>query len=124
MALELMRRPGVTIGEILNAAGIDGGSREVLLGVEADIKYEGFVARQQHEVERLRRLEDARIPEDTDYDEIAGLLRESRAKLKEIRPLTVGQASRISGVTPSDVAILIMHIAEKNVTMFHVKRQV
>jgi tRNA uridine 5-carboxymethylaminomethyl modification enzyme len=121
-AIELLRRPEVRIQDLKSILDEKESDREVLLGVEADIKYEGFVEKQQGEIERARSLDDARIPNDIQYDQIGGLLNESRAKLKMIRPQTLGQASRISGVTPADVSLLIMHIAAHNKTMFHVKR--
>ena len=91
--------------------GGDGGiDRHLLLGVESDIKYEGFVKKQQREIERLRRYEEAKIPDDFSYDNISGLLAESLEKLKKIRPSTLGMASRISGVTPADISVLMMHL--------------
>ncbi|HUX11885.1 MAG TPA: tRNA uridine-5-carboxymethylaminomethyl(34) synthesis enzyme MnmG, partial [Spirochaetia bacterium] len=76
--------------------------------VELDIKYEGYVVRQEQLVNRFQKLETLRIPDDFDYDLVAGISNESREKLKRIRPMSVGQASRISGVRNSDVAVLIV----------------
>ena len=76
--------------------------------LELDVKYEGYVARQERHVGRFRKLEQLKIPGDFDYDAVAGLSNESREKLKEIRPLSVGQASRISGVRNSDVSVLLV----------------
>ena len=78
--------------------------------VEIEIKYEGYIKRQSQEVERFKKLEKKLIPEDFDYDEAPGLLTESRLKLKKIRPRSIGQASRISGVTPADIAILLVYL--------------
>ncbi len=74
--------------------------------LETDFKYEGHILRQQQQVDRVARQEDRLLPPDADYDAIHGLKREARQRLAEIRPLTLGQAARISGLTPADVALL------------------
>ena len=76
--------------------------------VEISIKYEGYIARQQRQVEEMRRLEDKALPQGIDYNSLAGLRLEARQKLNAIRPLNLGQASRISGVSPADVAALMI----------------
>ena len=83
-------------------------SREISEQAEIQVKYEGYIARQLHEVERFRKLENRRIPPAFDYDKIAGLSREVREKLTAIRPISVGQASRISGVTPAAISLLLV----------------
>jgi tRNA uridine 5-carboxymethylaminomethyl modification enzyme len=88
--------------------------RHLALGVESDIKYEGFVRKQAREIERLRRYEGARIPDGFSYDNVPGLLTESRQKFKKVRPGTLGAASRISGVTPADVSVLAMYLLNEN----------
>ena len=80
----------------------------VLYQSELDIKYAGYVARQQRQAERLLQMEKIVIAKDFDYDSIVGLSAEAREKFKEIRPHSVGQASRISGVRNSDIAILMV----------------
>jgi tRNA uridine 5-carboxymethylaminomethyl modification enzyme len=86
---------------------------EWLSVVELDIKYEGYIARQNQDVERSRRLESRRIPPDFNYDRIDGLSTEAREKLKSIKPLSVGQASRISGIRVSDIALLNLYLERK-----------
>jgi len=81
--------------------------------VELDIKYEGYIQRQNQEVERFHKLENRRIPPDFDYDSIEGLSNEARQKLKTIKPLSVGQASRIAGVRVSDIALLTLYLDRK-----------
>jgi tRNA uridine 5-carboxymethylaminomethyl modification enzyme len=80
---------------------------------ELDIKYEGYLKRQQKQVERFKRMEKLSIPGNVDYDVMRGLSKESREKLKAIRPLSVGQASRIAGVRNSDVAVLLVYLTKK-----------
>jgi tRNA uridine 5-carboxymethylaminomethyl modification enzyme len=109
-AEELLRRPQVNLEDIAAAMNMTTPDRDVSLTVQADIKYEGFVAKEKENVEKLRKLERTRIPDEIDYEKIDGLLSESRTKLARARPLTLGQASRISGVTPADISNLIMHI--------------
>ena len=86
---------------------------EVAEQVQIELKYEGYLQRQQQHVERMRKAEDWRMPSDLDYSAIASLRTESRKKLSQIRPLTLGQASRISGVTPADISILMIHLGAR-----------
>jgi tRNA uridine 5-carboxymethylaminomethyl modification enzyme len=74
--------------------------------LETDFKFAGHLVRQQTQIERMKRMEDKRIPENFDYSKVNGLKAEARNHLNTIRPLTIGQAGRISGVTPADIAIL------------------
>lgn len=78
--------------------------------VETRIKYEGYIKRQEKEVERMKKMEQVRIPEDIDYNEVHGLTKEAVEKLSKVRPLTLGQASRISGITPASIVALHIHI--------------
>lgn len=82
---------------------------------EIQIKYEGYIKKANEQVARMKKMEDKKIPEDIDYDAINGLASEAVEKLKEIRPLSVGQASRISGVNPADISILLVYIEQGNV---------
>ena len=77
---------------------------------EAGVKYEGYIARQEEQVGRFRRMEEKRIPGDFDWDGLTGVSAEAREKLKMIRPISVGQASRISGVRPPDIAVLLVSL--------------
>ena len=78
--------------------------------VEIALKYQGYIERQKEEVEKTRAHETMRIPEDIDYDKVVGLSFEVRQKLKQIRPETLGQAGRISGVTPAAISLLLIHL--------------
>ncbi|NLC71641.1 MAG: tRNA uridine-5-carboxymethylaminomethyl(34) synthesis enzyme MnmG [Desulfuromonadaceae bacterium] len=104
---ELLRRPDVTMEKLLflnqELATLPEDIREQL---EIKIKYEGYIQRQYQQVERFRKSENVPIPEDMNYDGILGLTAEVREKLKRVRPVTLGQASRIRGMTPAAVAIL------------------
>ncbi|MGP1361571.1 MAG: tRNA uridine-5-carboxymethylaminomethyl(34) synthesis enzyme MnmG [Candidatus Fimenecus sp.] len=85
-------------------------SDEVLEEAEIDIKYEGYIKRQLKEIEEMRRLEKKLLPEDLDYHTLSGLRLEAREKLEKIRPRSVGQASRISGVNPADINVLLIYL--------------
>jgi tRNA uridine 5-carboxymethylaminomethyl modification enzyme len=78
--------------------------------IEIEVKYSGFIERQMKEVERFKNLEKIKIPADIDYTGISGLSREIREKLNRIRPFTLGQASRISGVTPASMSLLMVYL--------------
>ena len=78
--------------------------------VETQVKYAGYIAKEQQQVDRMRRMEARRIPPTLDYQALTGLSMEAREKLSRIRPETLGQASRISGVSPADVAVLMVHL--------------
>ena len=109
----LLRRPEVKHNELLRA--FEGEEVPQLVGeqVEIRIKYEGFIARQNQLVEKQKKLEHCRIPESFKYEGVSGLSHEVAQKLEAIRPVTLGQASRISGITPSAIS-LIMLLLEKN----------
>ncbi len=85
----------------------------VIAKVETEIKYGGYTRRQQEEAERMKRLEEMSLPPDLDYGLVYGLSHESRQKLQKQRPLSLGQASRISGVSPSDIGVLLVHLKKK-----------
>lgn len=106
---DLIRRPQITYNDL---AAIDT-DRPVLpetvtRSVEIAIKYDGYIKRQLAEVARKSKLEDKKLPENLDYNTISGLRLEARQKLNAVRPLTVGQASRISGVSPADISVLLV----------------
>ena len=110
-ALDALKRPEVTMDEL--AAEIPEinvypkGSR---LQLELKVKYEGYISRQDKAVDRFSKLEGIRIPEDFDYDKVEGISTESREKLKQVRPDSIGQASRISGVRTSDITVLLVYL--------------
>jgi tRNA uridine 5-carboxymethylaminomethyl modification enzyme len=103
---QLLRRPEMTYAEL---PGKDATlPEEVVQQVEIALKYEGYIERQEVEVEKFKTLEEKQIPGWLDYDTIPNLRPESRQKLKKIQPVTLGQASRIAGVNPSDISILMV----------------
>jgi tRNA uridine 5-carboxymethylaminomethyl modification enzyme len=106
---QLIRRPELKLKELLKIAGIiNGYGEEELLHVEFVMKYEGYLKRQQELVEKFKKMEDRGIPKDLDYNIIPSLSNESREKLQQIRPASLGQAARISGVRHGDVTVLMI----------------
>ncbi|OIQ15582.1 MAG: tRNA uridine-5-carboxymethylaminomethyl(34) synthesis enzyme MnmG [Flavobacterium sp. MedPE-SWcel] len=84
--------------------------REVIEQAEIQVKYSGYIEKEKNNADKLNRLEDVKIPENFNYDKIKSLSHEAKEKLKNIRPVTISQASRISGVSPSDVSVLLIHM--------------
>jgi tRNA uridine 5-carboxymethylaminomethyl modification enzyme len=101
----LLRRPDVSID-----GALPGLPRDVAAQVEIEVKYEGYIRRQAHEVEKFRRLEGKAIPDRFNYARIRHLRFEAREKLERVRPVSLGQASRIAGVTPADLQLLMVHL--------------
>jgi tRNA uridine 5-carboxymethylaminomethyl modification enzyme len=108
-AIDLLKKPEISLDDlILEIPALGSFDDAIRYQAELDIKYEGYISRQQRQVDRYARMERIAIPDDFDYDAISGISSESREKLKSIRPVSVGQAGRISGVRTSDLAILMV----------------
>ena len=87
-------------------------SDEIIEQVNIEIKYDGYIKRQKKQVEQFKRLENKKIPQNIDYDKIKSLRLEAIQKLKEYHPVSIGQASRISGVSPADISVLLVYLEE------------
>ena len=111
---ELLRRPEINYRHIADMAEGHAEDPAVADQVEIEIKYEGYISRQADEIERLRRNENTRLPDDIDFDAIGGLSNEIKQKLKEVRPETVAQASRIQGVTPAAISQVLVHLKKRD----------
>src|SRR5690606_14637050 len=112
---DLLRRPEVSYEQLLTLPGAGEGVSEaaVVEQVEIQAKYHGYVERQKEEVEQSKAAEAMRLPADIDYGEVHGLSIEVRQKLNQQRPETVGQASRIQGVTPAAISLLLVHLKRR-----------
>lgn len=109
---DLIKRPEITY-EILKPIDTERTevlSREVMEQIDINIKYDGYIKRQMKQVEQFKKLENKRIPDDIDYDKVPSLRIEAVQKLKQYRPLSMGQASRISGVSPADISVLLVYL--------------
>lgn len=114
-ALSLLRRPEVTYAMLETLVpSVPEMSEEMKEQVEIQIKYAGYIEKQLVQVERLNKMEKKRIPDDIDYSDVRGLASEAKQKLALIRPLSIGQASRIAGVTPADISILLVYLEHYN----------
>ncbi|HVL55842.1 MAG TPA: tRNA uridine-5-carboxymethylaminomethyl(34) synthesis enzyme MnmG [Burkholderiaceae bacterium] len=111
--LDLLRRPGVSYRNLIRLAGEPAPDPQVVEQVEIQAKYAGYITRQQLEVQRHAHHEGQRLPEDIDYRQVPGLSVEVQQKLQQHRPETVGQASRISGVTPAAISLLLVHLKRR-----------
>jgi tRNA uridine 5-carboxymethylaminomethyl modification enzyme len=123
--LDLLKRPEVSYDQLLTLRAADGAALggppadgaddpQAAGQVEIRVKYAGYIARQQDEVARHESAETTRIPADLDYAQVRGLSHEVRQKLARQRPETIGQASRISGITPAAISLLIVHVKRLN----------
>ncbi|HJB77951.1 MAG TPA: tRNA uridine-5-carboxymethylaminomethyl(34) synthesis enzyme MnmG [Candidatus Nosocomiicoccus stercorigallinarum] len=113
LARDLLRRPEMTYGDILNILEEESHlTPEEEEQIEIQIKYDGYIKKSLTQVDKMKRMEQKRIPDNIDYDAIHSLASEARDKLKEVRPLDIAQASRISGVNPADISILLVYIEQ------------
>ena len=113
---ELLRRPEIVFRDL---SGFDPPAarvkKEIGFQVEIQVKYEGFLERQKQEVEKFQKLEGIKIPPDFDYQSIPGLSGEVREKLNQFRPASLGQASRIPGITPAAISVLMVYLNKKKI---------
>ena len=112
-AWELLRRPGITYLDVCGLLNRPPAPPEVAEQLDIEAKYAGYIAKQQAQVERFKQLEEKPLPEDADYLHIEGLSLESRQKLDAVRPDNLGQAGRITGVSPADIAVLLIWLRQK-----------
>ena len=109
---DLIKRPEITyeILKPIDTERVETLSREIMEQIDINIKYDGYIKRQMKQVEQFKKLENKRIPDDIDYDKVPSLRIEAVQKLKQFRPLSMGQASRISGVSPADISVLLVYL--------------
>jgi tRNA uridine 5-carboxymethylaminomethyl modification enzyme len=114
-AADLLRRPDVSYGALMSLPGAGPGvaDAKVVEQVEIQARYAGYIDRQQDEIERHRRHEETRVPQDFDYAQVRGLSAEVCEKLARVRPATVGHAARIAGVTPAAISLLLVHLKKR-----------
>jgi tRNA uridine 5-carboxymethylaminomethyl modification enzyme len=109
-----LRRPGFAFSDLAELRpDLKSVPREVAEQVEIEIKYEGYISRESQQIEKARKVEDRRIPDGLDYESLKQISKEARRKLGQIRPTTLGQAARISGVSPADISVLMVHLASR-----------
>ena len=111
-AYELLRRPGVELSKILDLMKVDY-DLEIAKQVEIEIKYEGYITKAKREAERMLKMDNIKLPTDIDYLHVDNLALEARQKLDKIKPHSLGQASRISGINPSDIQVLAIYLKQR-----------
>ncbi len=119
--VNLLRRPGVSVEELVQVPGIDvppdwaddPGAVEDLTALEMEVRYEGYLARERERAEAIRRQAEFELPVDLDYSAVLSVSTEARQKLERIRPMTIGQAGRIPGISPSDLQNLVMEVRKR-----------
>lgn len=123
-AAELLRRPEVNYQDLIQFIGpaAEPLDAKMIEQIEIEIKYEGYIKKALEKVEKLKRMEAKQIPENIDYDAIDSLATEARQKLNKIRPETIAQASRISGVNPADIAILMVYIEQGKIAKINTEK--
>ena len=109
---DLIKRPGISLSSVLSGCHMDTPA-DIAEQCEIEIRYEGYIRKARREAAKLNAMDRVRIPEEINYDDVDNLSIEGRQKLKEYRPETMGQASRISGVNPADIAVLAIHLKQK-----------
>ena len=110
--IDLVKRPEINLKDLLVYLNYEE-KDEIIDMVEINIKYEGYIKKTQNEVNKMLKLEEKQIPEDIDYEKVRNIATEARQKFSKIRPLTIGQASRISGVNPSDITMLLVYLKKE-----------
>jgi len=111
-ALELLRRPAISYTDLVSLIGPGPGvNLHVAAQLETEVKYEGYIRRQQQKIQSLQKQESVKIPDGFAYADITGIRLEAREKLAKIQPANLGQAARIPGVNPADIAVLSVELA-------------
>ena len=114
-ALDLLRRPEISYDLLcqFKTVGAQKVDNTIAEQIEIQMKYEGYINRQMQEIEKQRRHEETKIPKIFDYETVKGLSNEVKQKLKEIQPITVGQAARIPGITPAAISMLLIYMKRR-----------
>ena len=109
---DLLKRPEITMESIEHFIDIPY-SDEVKIEVMINVKYAGYIKKAEKDAEKMLKMENKKIPENINYEEITNLASEAREKLEKVRPTSLGQASRISGVNPADISVLMVYLKRK-----------
>jgi tRNA uridine 5-carboxymethylaminomethyl modification enzyme len=110
---DLLKRPEIGLEDLQAMNWIDEIEPEIAEQIEIQSKYQGYIAKQQEQVRKFEKMENRKIPEDLEYDDIYGLANEARQRLKEVKPASMGQASRVTGVNPADINVLYIYLEKK-----------
>lgn len=114
-AYELVKRPGVECNEVLRFLGNDSYDDELIFNTQIEIRYEGYIQKARKEADKMLKMDGMKLPQDIDYSKVDNLRLEARQKLNQVKPFTLGQASRISGINPADLNVLAVYIKEHKI---------
>lgn len=114
-AYELVKRPGVECSEVLRFLGNDSYDDEVVFNTQIEIRYEGYIQKARKEADKMLKMDGMKLPQNIDYSKVDNLRLEARQKLNQVKPFTLGQASRISGINPADLNVLAVYIKEHKI---------
>lgn len=114
-AYELVKRPGVECKEVLKFLNNDSYDDEVVFNTQIEIRYEGYIQKARKEADKMLKMDGMKLPQDIDYSKVDNLRLEARQKLNQVKPFTLGQASRISGINPADLNVLAVYIKEHKI---------
>jgi tRNA uridine 5-carboxymethylaminomethyl modification enzyme len=109
---EVLKRPHVTMSELARCLNLEM-DEEICRQLDIEVKYEGYINKAKKEAANMQKMEAVKLPADIDYNSLEHLSLEARQKLSKVRPLTIGQASRISGVNPADIMVLSIYLKQK-----------
>ena len=114
-AYELVKRPGVECSEVLKFLNNDSYDDEVVFNTQIEIRYEGYIQKARKEADKMLKMDGMKLPQNIDYSKVDNLRLEARQKLNQVKPFTLGQASRISGINPADLNVLAVYIKEHKI---------
>ena len=114
-AYELVKRPGVECSEVLKFLNNDSYDDEVVFNTQIEIRYQGYIQKARKEADKMLKMDGMKLPQDIDYSKVDNLRLEARQKLNQVKPFTLGQASRISGINPADLNVLAVYIKEHKI---------
>ena len=114
-AYELVKRPGVECSEVLRFLGNDSYDDELIFNTQIEIRYEGYIQKARKEADKMLKMDGMKLPQNIDYSKVDNLRLEARQKLNQVKPFTLGQASRISGINPADLNVLAVYIKEHKI---------
>lgn len=110
---DLLKRPEIKVSDFQANDWVEVLEEEIAEQIEIQSKYQGYIAKQQEQVKKFEKMENRKIPDEIDYDEVYGLANEARQRLKAVRPASMGQASRVTGVNPADISVLYIYLEKK-----------
>lgn len=120
----ILKRPGITYNDLKELSSLPILDKDIEYHIETEIKYEGYISIQKNIIEKQKKLEDKKIPDNFDFRQIHNLAKEAKDRLAKVKPINIGQASRVAGVNPADISFLIMYLEKKDKELKHSKTNI